>query len=207
MRIIAGTHRGRKLLGPEDAAVTRPITDRVKTSLFDHLAAHDLIENATVLDLFCGTGSMGLECLSRHAAHTTFIDRDRKAITRLKQNLQTLKETPKARVLPVDALSATAAQPPSPVQPYNLIFVDPPYPLLRDEQLRPRLFNQIIRLAQSAAPNATLILRTVKREKLDPVAHWQGPESKSIGTMSLHEYHLPDLPIQQPDQTAPNADQ
>jgi len=69
MRIIAGEHRGRKLLPPE-GDVTRPITDRVKQSLFDILAPR--IEGARVYDCFAGTGSMGLECLSRGSSHATF---------------------------------------------------------------------------------------------------------------------------------------
>ncbi|MHC4996742.1 MAG: RsmD family RNA methyltransferase, partial [Planctomycetota bacterium] len=83
MRIIAGDHRGRRLLGPEGKNTTRPITDRVKVSLFDRLAAAGRIEGAVVLDLFSGTGSMGLECLSRGARHVTFVDRDRVALDRL----------------------------------------------------------------------------------------------------------------------------
>ena len=69
MRIIAGEFRGRKLLGPE-TDVTRPITDRVKQSLFDILTPY--LPQARVYDCFAGTGSMGLECLSRGAKHVTF---------------------------------------------------------------------------------------------------------------------------------------
>src|SRR5215213_11146140 len=89
MRIIAGEFRGRRLLPPEGADVTRPITDRVKQSLFDILAPD--IEGARVLDLFAGTGSMGLESLSRGAAHATFFEADRSAAKRLRRNIDTLK--------------------------------------------------------------------------------------------------------------------
>ena len=83
MRIIAGMHRGRKLLAPE-GDVTRPITDRVKQSLFDILSP--MREEAVVYDCFAGTGSMGLECLSRGAAAVTFFEADRSALSRLKKN-------------------------------------------------------------------------------------------------------------------------
>src|SRR5205809_4215568 len=88
MRIIAGEFRGRKLLPPEGDA-TRPITDRVKQSLFDILTPH--IEGARVYDLFAGTGSMGLECLSRGASYATFFESDRSALERLNKNIATLK--------------------------------------------------------------------------------------------------------------------
>lgn len=87
MRIIAGEFRGRKLLSPV-GDVTRPITDRVKQSLFDILAP--ALPGAVVLDLFAGTGSMGLECLSRGAARANFFEADRSAAQRLKQNCHTL---------------------------------------------------------------------------------------------------------------------
>ena len=81
MRIIAGEFRGRKLIPPQGDA-TRPITDRVKQSLFDILTPR--IDGARIYDLFAGTGSMGLECLSRGAAHSTFFEADRSALERLK---------------------------------------------------------------------------------------------------------------------------
>jgi 16S rRNA (guanine966-N2)-methyltransferase len=88
MRIIAGEFRGRQILAPE-SDTTRPITDRVKQSLFDILTPR--IEDARVYDCFCGTGSMGLECLSRGARHATFFDADRSALLRLQKNIDTLK--------------------------------------------------------------------------------------------------------------------
>src|SRR5688500_5993687 len=96
MRIIAGEHRGRKLLPPE-GDVTRPITDRVKQSLFDILTPR--IERAIVYDLFAGTGSMGLECLSRGADRATFFEADRSAVNRLKKNIDALKLADRSQVI------------------------------------------------------------------------------------------------------------
>ena len=88
MRIIAGKFRGRKLLPPA-SDVTRPITDRVKQSLFDILTP--LIDGARVYDCFAGTGSMGLECLSRGADETrTFFEADRDGVARLRKNIVSL---------------------------------------------------------------------------------------------------------------------
>src|SRR5258706_14853610 len=88
MRIIAGEFRSRVLLPPEDAGTTRPITDRVKQSLFD--IVNPLLEGAGVYDCFAGTGSMGLECLSRGAARAHFFEANRSALLRLKKNIATL---------------------------------------------------------------------------------------------------------------------
>src|SRR3954464_10544087 len=84
MRIIAGQFGGRKLLAPPSDA-TRPITDRAKQSLFDILSPD--IEGALVYDCFAGTGSMGLECLSRGAKFVTFFEVDRPTVARLNQNI------------------------------------------------------------------------------------------------------------------------
>src|SRR5438128_7395816 len=102
MRIIAGEFRSRKLLAPAIDA-TRPITDRVKQSLFDILSP--LIEGARVYDCFAGTGSMGLECLSRGAEQVTFFEADRSAVKLLKQNIDTLGVTDRAAVIPSDLFS------------------------------------------------------------------------------------------------------
>ncbi len=100
MRIIAGEFRSRVLLPPEDAATTRPITDRVKQSLFDILTP--LLEDAVVYDCFAGTGSMGLECLSRGATRAHFFEADRSALQRLKKNIASLAVEARSTVVPGD---------------------------------------------------------------------------------------------------------
>src|SRR3954467_11453405 len=100
MRIIAGEFRGRPLLPPQGQQTTRPITDRAKQSLFDILAPQ--IDGALVYDCFAGTGSMGLECLSRGAKQVTFFEADRAALARLHQNIAALKVADRARVVPGD---------------------------------------------------------------------------------------------------------
>jgi 16S rRNA (guanine966-N2)-methyltransferase len=128
MRIIAGEFRGRKLLPPE-GEVTRPITDRVKQSLFDVLSPR--MENARVYDCFAGTGSMGLECLSRGAAHVTFFETHAPAVDRLKQNIQTLGVGMRSVVIARD-LFRWFAQSPHTEPAADLIFLDPPYRFLRE---------------------------------------------------------------------------
>jgi 16S rRNA (guanine966-N2)-methyltransferase len=122
MRIIAGEFRGRKLLPPE-GDVTRPITDRVKQSLFDILTP--LVDGARVYDCFAGTGSMGLECLSRGAAHATFFESDRSALERLKKNVTTLGVADRSTILAGDLFRWFEGARPD--FKADLVFLDPPY--------------------------------------------------------------------------------
>ena len=127
MRIIGGTHRGTTLtsVGKGDAgAHLRPTTDRVRESLFNVLQGGrfgDPINGAAVLDLFAGTGALGLEALSRGAAHVTFVDNGRIAQKLIAENIRKLR-----RQTDTTLIKASAAQLP-PGQPCDLIFLDPPY--------------------------------------------------------------------------------
>lgn len=117
MRVITGSARGRKLKTPENYDI-RPTTDNVKEAVFNILQFD--IEGRRVLDLFAGTGQLGIECLSRGAAEAVFLDRDRAAVQIVKDNLKTcgLKGT----VLCQDSLSYLKS-----CGRFDLIFVDPPY--------------------------------------------------------------------------------
>lgn len=140
MRIIAGEFRGRKLLPPE-SDVTRPITDRVKQSLFDILTPD--LPDARVYDCFAGTGSMGLEALSRGAAHVTFFEADRSALARLRKNVEALRVGARATIVAGDLFQWFDGV--TPVAKVNLAFLDPPYRFLRE---RP---NDLRKLAARAA--------------------------------------------------------
>ena len=162
MRIIAGEFRGRRLLPPEGTDVTRPITDRVKQSLFDILAPE--IEGARVYDLFAGTGSMGLECLSRGAAHATFFEGDRSAVERLKQNIVALGVGRRSDVIPGDLFRRIQTQ--DPPEKAAVVFLDPPYRFLREhpEALR-ALGARIAR--RHLAPGGLVVFRHDARDALD----------------------------------------
>jgi 16S rRNA (guanine(966)-N(2))-methyltransferase RsmD len=142
MRIIAGEHRGRKLLPPE-SDVTRPITDRAKQSLFDVLSPY--INGSVVYDCFAGTGSMGLECLSRGAKTITFFEADRSAIVRLRKNVATMDADERCRIVAGDLFhwfEQNSVQ--SEVERADLIFLDPPYRFLRER--KNDLFNLAARI-------------------------------------------------------------
>ena len=121
MRVISGTARGRRLL-PVPGMTTRPTTDRVKENIFNIIQGH--IRDARVLDLFAGTGQMGIEALSRGAAHCDFVDHDRAALATIRKNVEAARVTDRAAVHPVnyaDFLSRHAGA------GYDLLFLDPPY--------------------------------------------------------------------------------
>lgn len=188
MRIIAGTHRSRKLLGPADAETTRPITDRVKTSLFDRLMSMGRLEGARVVDIFSGTGSMGLEAISRGALRAWFVDRDRDALDRLRKNLDTLGETGSSQVLAVDALGGALIMSLTGKAP-TLLFFDPPYAMMRDARKLERCTQQAERLATVADEDALLVWRTPDDSPPPAeVAGWGEHEAHEYGSMTLHLY-------------------
>src|SRR5215213_7639187 len=120
LRVIAGSAKGRRLkLVPGDT--TRPIMDRVKEALFSILG-RDIVD-AAVLDLFAGTGSVGIEALSRGAAHVTFVDLERQAVETIKANLDLTRLAERANVRRADAL-ALLNNPPD--RRYEFIYVAPP---------------------------------------------------------------------------------
>jgi 16S rRNA (guanine966-N2)-methyltransferase len=125
MRIVAGSWRGRALVAPA-GITTRPTADRVRQALFDMLmhapwGGRAILEGARVLDVFAGTGALGLEALSRGAAHATFIEQNRAALAALRTNIATCRAEAACSVLAVDALAVP------PGDPATLVFLDPPY--------------------------------------------------------------------------------
>lgn len=121
MRVISGSARGCKL-HPVPGMTTRPTTDRVKESVFNIIQTH--IRGARVLDLFAGTGQLGIETLSRGAALCDFVDQDRKALDVIRKNIELARVGDRARV---HAGTAAAFVSRCPKAAYDLILLDPPY--------------------------------------------------------------------------------
>ena len=140
VRIIAGEHRGRILKAPKGLG-TRPMLDRVREALFSSLGSR--VEDARVLDLFAGTGSLGLESLSRGAASARLVESDRTALTALRANVATLRLEERAEIVAGDALDALAW---GEGLRYDLVFFDPPYPLLAAAHTRARLLGALAAL-------------------------------------------------------------
>lgn len=123
MRIIAGAHKGRRLVTPR-GDVTRPTADQVRIALMDTLMPW--LPAARLLDLFAGAGGVGLEALSRGAAHVTFVERDARAVAALRENIAALGVGGAARVVRDDVLRALAALARA-GERFGLVFLDPPY--------------------------------------------------------------------------------
>src|SRR4051794_40353803 len=125
MRIVGGRWRGRSLAGPTSDAI-RPTSDRLRETLFNILSHgyEDPLEGARVLDLFAGTGAMGLEALSRGAAFALFVDDGAQARGLIRANVETLGVGGQTRLFRRDA---TRMGPATPNSPFSLVFCDPPY--------------------------------------------------------------------------------
>ena len=121
VRVVAGDLRGRRIEAPTTEA-TRPTTDKVREAVFNSLRSMEVVEGARVLDLFAGTGAMGIEALSRGAAHCVFVESDRAALAVLRTNLQQLGVADKSTVISGDAVMQASQQ-----QGIDLLIADPPY--------------------------------------------------------------------------------
>lgn len=164
MRIIAGAARGRRLRVPADGTL-RPTSDRAKEALFSSLMP--LLPDATVLDLYAGTGALGLEALSRSAAKVTFVERSRAAIDALRHNIEVVGLAG-TQVVAGEVGRALAGVLPS--APFDLVFIDPPYDLDGAEVDR-----VLTALVPHLADRATVI---VERDVRAPEPTW--PETFEV---------------------------
>ena len=149
MRVIAGRYGGRRLRAPA-GATTRPTADRVREALFSILGAR--VEGAAVLDLFAGSGALGLEALSRGAERAVFVESDRAACRAINANLDKLKLT--ATVLCQDVARALVQERGS----YDLVLADPPYDYAALDRLAPGL-------ARILAPDGLVVVQTAARDE------------------------------------------
>ena len=161
MRIVAGKKRGMNLLSPK-GYVSRPITDRVKESLFNVLFNYGLPEGKVVADLFSGVGSLGLESLSRGAKTVTFVEKDPQIAAVLKKNIEKAGFVKESKIVKADAFKAGAAE----RQKYDIIFVDPPYPMTNDAGECSPLAGLLTLLAGQLANDGIVVVRTNERTEL-----------------------------------------
>lgn len=122
MRIVSGSARGRRLKAPRSEGITRPMADKIKEALFSVLASLG-VEYDRVLDLYAGSGAVGIEALSRGATWCDFVDRDRHAVQAIHDNLSHVGFAHLARIHQTNVLTALQAA----REPYDLITFDPPY--------------------------------------------------------------------------------
>jgi 16S rRNA (guanine966-N2)-methyltransferase len=160
VRVIAGSARGRPLDAPPGRA-TRPTSDRVREALFSSLAAE--VPGAVVLDLFAGSGALGIEALSRGAQFAVFVESERRAVRTIVGNLATAKLRARARVLEIDAARFSADPGRAvPELPFDLVLADPPYALAL-----PAVYDLLETLAAAGAL-ADDAVAVVERDRRDP---------------------------------------
>jgi 16S rRNA (guanine966-N2)-methyltransferase len=179
MRVIAGSRKGHTIAAPRGLD-TRPTSDRVRENVFNLVGP---LDEATVLDLYAGSGAMGIEALSRGASRAVFVERDADAVRTIERNLDRLRLTG-ARVVRSDALTALA-QEAAADRKYDLVLVDPPYGVYPDLQpqlaryLPPVLAADGLLVLETDArvePELPLPLRTSRRYGQTRVSVYEGPE-------------------------------
>lgn len=179
MRIVAGRFRGKALIAPEDQAI-RPTSDRAREALFNILASRlgpDL-EGMRVLDLFAGTGALGLEALSRGASAAIFVDMGTEARGIIRDHIEAFGIGGIAKLLRRDA---TALGPAGTIRPFDLVFLDPPYGMGLGERA-------LISLHEGGwiAPGATIVLEEGSDVVLDLPGTFSLEDRRVYGAAALH---------------------
>ena len=170
MRIIAGQRRGHKIDGPRPSASTKPTSDLVRESLFNILG--ERVVDREVVDLFAGTGALGLEALSRGAQHATFVERDRENVGLIYRNVATLRYQDRVRVRHADAYRWARSFEPPDDHPL-VVFLDPPY---RHYEIHARSLNRMLaQLVEKLPPGSVLVVesgRILDEQILPEFASW-----------------------------------
>lgn len=135
MRIITGKYKGKQLQSSKDQTI-RPTTNKIKEYIFDLI--DDYLEDAVVLDLFCGSGNLGLESMSRGASSVTFVDNNQGSLRVLRRNLSVVKVEEPFKIVRKDAVLFLKKN----RQPFDLIFVDPPFKWKEFDKMMPLLFTE-----------------------------------------------------------------
>ncbi len=179
MRVIAGSAKGRTLAAVPGES-TRPITDRTKGALFNILASAKMIEGKRYLDLFGGTGAVGIEALSRDAAEAVFCERDRKAIETLRRNLHDTGLADRGKVVPGDAF-AYLARPD--LAPFDVIYIAPP----QYKGLWLKALQIVDQRPELLAPGGLAIIQIFPKEWSEvALAHLNEIDRRQYGSTALH---------------------
>lgn len=173
-----------KLLIPETRE-TRPITDRVKESLFMILQNYDLLAGARVADLFCGVGSLGLEAISRGAAFVTFVEKSPEIADVLEKNIAKARFGEQSRVVRASAFRVGAPLGPG-GEKYDLVFVDPPYAVTQEVGKGSSLADLLRILEEQVVPKGVVVVRTQRdTPPLDEYGPFRAVDRREWGTMSV----------------------
>jgi 16S rRNA (guanine966-N2)-methyltransferase len=179
MRVIAGTAKGHPLHAVPGES-TRPITDRVKSALFSILTSQDMVQDRRYLDLFGGTGAVGIEALSRGAAHVVFCERDRHALRILHENLAATGLAERADVVPGDAFSYLTRSAPA---PFDVIYIAPP----QYQGLWLRALNAVDAQPRLLTSGGQAIIQIFPKEWSEPaLAHLDLLDRRQYGSTALY---------------------
>lgn len=185
MRIVAGKHRGRRIEVPPGAAI-RPTSDHTRQALFNILAhapwaEAPVLDGVRVLDVFCGSGALGLEALSRGAATVAFLDAAPAALECARRNAAALGEAPPR----VDFVRADALKPPPARHPAALAFLDPPY---AKGLIEPAL--EALRAAGWLAPGAVIVAESDARDAVSLPAGFESLDERAYGHTAVRIWRL-----------------
>jgi 16S rRNA (guanine966-N2)-methyltransferase len=184
MRVIAGEAHGRRMRAPR-GLTTRPATARVRSSIFSRLAVRKDLAGARVLDLFAGSGSLGLEALSRGAAKAMFVDSSRAAASVIRENLRSLKLENRAEILVVDVERAITSLAERALH-FDIVFIDAPYK--RD------ISAAVIRAIAGGGlleEDAYVVVRQAGRAPEIPAAGLEAISSATLGDHRVALYRAP----------------
>jgi 16S rRNA (guanine(966)-N(2))-methyltransferase RsmD len=184
LRVISGSARGRRLLSPPNYRI-RPTSDRVKEALFNILGnLLDVFDSCRVLDIFAGTGNLGVEALSRGACQAVFIDNNKESVTLVLRNLRLLGFEKKARVLEKEAITALRFLEKR-EDPFQLVFIDPPY--------RQGLAGKVLEFLSASAlinENSLVIVEfSVGEEVPTAIASLREFDRRAYGDTAIAFYH------------------
>lgn len=181
MRITAGVHRSRQLVAPKGTS-TRPTSDRVREALFSILVARGAVAGRTVLDLYAGTGALGLEALSRGASRVTFVECDRAALACVRRNVENLGETSRVAVVASRAERAVSRL----IGPFDLVLCDPPYALVAEAA------KTVAEIASRSilAEGAIVVLEHASRDTAPTIERLTLAERRTYGDTALAIYEL-----------------
>lgn len=178
MRIIGGTFKGKKLISPANNHI-RPTTDRMRESLFNMLehGSGPGILSSKILDIFAGSGALGIESLSRGAAHITFVDNDLSSCQLIKQNLALIGNPENSSMVHMDALKFNKGV-------FDIIFIDPPYHKGLIAPLLESIYDN-----KMMTKNAIVVVEYASGEKIDFSDHFKEIKSRKMGdaTFSILE--------------------
>jgi 16S rRNA (guanine(966)-N(2))-methyltransferase RsmD len=184
VRVIAGKLGGRTLVAPPGAS-TRPTSDRVREALFSILGN---LEGTDALDLYAGTGALGIEAVSRGAASATFVEQARLALRALRQNIEQLGIGHATRVLPMSVERALAAMPWGP-RAFDVVFMDPPYAEVRKGAFDATLAGALDRaLGPSVRNGGRVVLEHAKGREPPAIAGLTLESTRTYGDTALSFY-------------------